>query len=288
MNKVHIIKYSIRLSIHKILSVRARSIYLILIFFYHAFLSPLRTYLAAVNTNITPWIFSCLLSNFTFQLVIVFCSIYFFSDVPFFQYKEMYQMIRCGRVKWALAHILSLIETSFLFVLIIFSISNLMLLPYLSLGDGWGAVIHTLSLTDVSQYYQIPFSIQYKMLNSLTPFQATSVAIAITTLIVCMIGSLMFTISLLFQKIYAMIAATLLPIWAVIVYNMGYYSRQSLSYSAPVLWMNISDIELKTYGMYVLPGYKYIFATLVLLILVMSLFSIKSIKTRDCDWENEE
>lgn len=288
MDKIQIFKYSILLSINKILSVRARSIYLILIFFCHAFLSPLRTYIAAVDTNITPWIFSCLLSDFSFQLVIVFCSIYFFSDVPFFQYQEMYQMIRCGRVKWALAHILSLIETSFLFVLITFLISNLMLLPYLSLDNGWGAIIRTISLTNASQYYQIPFTISYKMLNSLTPFQATSLAIAITSLVVCMIGSLMFMVSLLFQKIYAITAATLLPIWAVIVYNMGYYSRQSLSYTAPILWMNISDIELKTYGMYILPGYKYIFITLVLLIVMMSLISIKSIKTKDCNWENEE
>lgn len=288
MSKVHIFKYSLYLSINKMLSARAVSIYLILIFFCHAFLSPLRTYLAAVNTNITPWIFSGLLSNITFQLVIVFSSIYFFSDVPFLQSKEMYQMIRCGRKKWALAHILSLIQTSFLFVFIIFFISNFILLPYVSLKGEWGAAIHTLSLTNASQYYQIPFFIPYKLLNSLTPLQATSIAIAITTLIVCLIGSLMFTISLFSKKIYAITAATLLPIWAVIVYNMGYYSRQTFSYSAPILWMNLSDIELKTYGMYLLPGYLFIFMALILLILMLSLLSVKKIKTKDCDWEHEE
>ena len=101
MNKVHMFQYSMRLSKDKLLSPRTFSLLIVVLFFFYTRLSPLREFAAMVDYNVTPWIFPFLLSNLSFQLTIAFCGAYFFSDVPYMQYKEMYQMIRCGRRKWA-------------------------------------------------------------------------------------------------------------------------------------------------------------------------------------------
>ena len=101
MNKVHMFQYSMRLSKDKLLSPRTFSLLIVVLFFFYTRLSPLREFAAMVGYNVTPWIFPFLLSNLSFQLTIAFCGAYFFSDVPYMQYKEMYQMIRCGRRKWA-------------------------------------------------------------------------------------------------------------------------------------------------------------------------------------------
>ena len=158
-----------RLSKDKLLSPRTFSLLIVVLFFFYTRLSPLREFAAMVDYNVTPWIFPFLLSNLSFQLTIAFCGAYFFSDVPYMQYKEMYQMIRCGRRKWAIAHIISILEVSVVLSLTMIVISILLLIPRLSLSFQWGEVINTLTQTNAAQ--SLPFVVPYKLIVAFTPLQ---------------------------------------------------------------------------------------------------------------------
>lgn len=286
MNNLRILRYGIQISRHKIFSLRTGSLMAVLLFFYYVLLSPLNEFTGMVDHNITPWILPCLLSNISFALVVSFCSIYFFSDVPFFQYHEMYQMIRCGRLKWAAAHLFSVVISSFFLAVMMLTASMVILLPNMKLSLEWGSVISTLSLTNAAEY--IPFAIPYKLINHFTPVQAVLLSLLLLTLVIMFIGALMFAVSVLCSRIYAISAAVVVTVWAVIVYNMNYYWQQSLSYFSPISWLNIADIGTRTREVYTLPGYGYIFAALLALVLGLSVIVITKISTMDCNWVNEE
>lgn len=288
MDKVHIFRYSIRLSIQKMLTLRAVGVYVIL-FFYSSFLeSPVKEYLTAMGAKISPWLFPHMLSNGSYQLVIAFLSIYFFSDTPFLVKYEANQMARCGRLKWLAAHILSMIETSAAFSIICYMISNIVLFPCLEWSCGWGAAIKTLALTNATDMYGSPVLFSYQLVAGQDPIKITITTLFIVALNSMFLGSIMLTAGLAFNRICSVVFATLIPMWSVIVYNMGYYARQRMSYTAPILWMGVADIGNRTYGMYILPSYKYIFMVLTGGIIGLSILSLFLIKRKDCNFENED
>lgn len=288
MNKWFVCRYGWSLAKSKILSARTYSLLIVYICFLGILLSPVRNYVKDVKYPIAPWIFPCLMTNLVFQLLIAFCSIYFFSDVPFFQYKEMYQMIRCGRLKWTIAHTISIVESSFLFSMIISIIPVLLLFPYIDGTFKWGKVINTVALTNINEYYHIPFTISYAMVNKFTPIGALIISVFLVTLLLSLMGEFMFFISILSNKVFAVLGATAVVAWSVIVYNMGFYQMEKLSYYAPVLWLDISRIDISVYGMYVLPGYKFIFITSLFLLAVMASLIAFRLKKQDIGWLNED
>lgn len=288
MSNLRIFQYSIRLSVQKMLSLRAVGVYVIL-FFYNSFLeSPLREYLKTMDAKISPWIFPHFLSNSSYRLVIAFLAIYFFSDTPFFTKNESNQMIRCGRQKWLAAHILSLLETAAAFSVVCYVISNLVLFPYLEWNEEWGAAIKTLALTDGGEIYSGPVFFSYQLTARQSPLEITAAAIAIVALNGMLLGSVMLTAGLAFHRIAAVVLATLIPMWSVIVGNMGYYVRQTMSYTAPILWMEVANINHAIFGMYVLPSYGFIFGASVCGIVLLSGISLLLIRKKDCNFENEE
>lgn len=288
MNKVHIFKYSVRLSIRKMYSLRAIGAYVIVLFYSSLLESPVKEYLAAMGAKISPWLFSHFLSNGSYQLVIALTGIYFFSDTPFLIKNETYQMNRCGRGSWLTAHILSLFETAVLYAVVCYLLSTLVLLPYLEWNAKWGAAIKTLSLTNAAGVYGSPIVFSYSLVGQTAPVVITLIAIAITALLLAFLGSVMLTLGLAFNRLCAAAIATAIPMWSVLVYNMGYYVRQSMSYVAPTLWMDVADIGNKTYGMYILPPYWFIFLALLGGIAALSAVSMFLMKRKNCNLENED
>lgn len=286
MSKVHIFRYSLQISRDKFFSPRAGSLFLVVLFCFYTRFSPLREFTEMVGYDVTPWIFPCLLSNLSFQLTIAFCGAYFFSEVPFMQYKEMYQMIRCGRVRWATAHILSILELSTALSASLMILSVLFLVPRISFSLQWGEVIHTLAQTNASQL--LPFAVPYNLLASYTPVQAMMIAFLLMIGIFFFLGLFMFAISLFLSRIYAVAAVTFLAAWSVIIYNMPYYYQRTYSYFAPLSWLNIAEVNKRVTGLYILPDYLYISIALMVLPVILSYIIVARIKNMDCYWYNED
>ena len=288
MSSLEILKYSFRLCAQKVVSLRAAGAYLILVFYSSLLETPVKEFLAANGYRIAPWIFPHFLSNGSYQLVIAFCCIYFFSDTPFFTQSQMYQLNRCGRVRWMAAHILGMMESACVFALVCYFATVVVMIPHLEWNARWGAVIKTLALTDVAELYTSPVTFSYPLITRFLPFAATGIACVLTAFLAMFLGLVMLGVGLAGNRILAAAAATAIPMWSVIVYNMGMAARQKLSYFAPVLWLGIADVENKIYGMWIQPPYAYIFGFLIAAILVLSGLSLVFVQKKDCVFENED
>ena len=284
MDKLKILFYSLELTKHKLLSSRFRSLCLIYAGFVWVNMSSIRSFIEATNCPVSIYIYPIMLIHIKFRTIISFCCVYLFSDVPFLQYSKMYSLIRMGRIKWALAQILSIFETAFLFCLYMCIVPVVLCIPNVEFTGEWGKIIHTLSLTNMSQVYAINIYVPYEVLVRLKPMEAMFLAVGLSTLLISFFGVFMFALSLVFKRNIAIVAASVVIGWSVAVYNI----YKLLFPYAPVLWLDISQIGQLFYGMKRFPDLRYILLSFLLMISVSALAARWAIRSRDLEWVNED
>ncbi len=284
MDKLKILFYSLELTKHKLLSSRFRSLCLIYAGFVWVNMSSIRSFIEATNCPVSIYIYPIMLIHIKFRTIISFCCVYLFSDVPFLQYSKMYSLIRMGRIKWALAQILSIFETAFLFCLYMCIVPVVLCIPNVEFTGEWGKIIHTLSLTNMSQVYAINIYVPYEVLVRLKPMEAMFLAVGLSTLLISFFGVFMFALSLVFKRNIAIVAASVVIGWSVAVYNI----YKLLFPYAPVLWLDISQIGQLFYGMKRFLDLRYILLSFLLMISVSALAAMWAIHSRDLEWVNED
>lgn len=229
----------------KILSMKTLILLLLLGIIYHIFLSPVKSFSQSVNYPVSPWIFPFLISDVYFVIFFMSAVVYFFSDVPFMEEWTMYQVIRTGRVKWACGQIGSIIFSSFAFILTAILETGLILLPDITLSEGWGKVLYTLSMTNAAGEYRIPFSVSYDIISKYEPVQAVGISILMGGLAIMFIGLLMFSLSLYVSRLWANIIAMLFVILPIVIENIGDIVPW-LIYCSPISWMRLSEINAQS------------------------------------------
>ena len=284
MDKLKILFYSLELTKHKLLSSRFRSLCLIYAGFVWVNMSSIRSFIEATNCPVSIYIYPIMLIHIKFRTIISFCCVYLFSDVPFLQYSKMYSLIRMGRIKWALAQILSIFETAFMFCLYMCIVPVVLCIPNVEFTGEWGKIIHTLSLTNMSQVYAINIYVPYEVLVRLKPMEAMFLAVGLSTLLISFFGVFMFALSLVFKRNIAIVAASVVIGWSVAVYNI----YKLLFPYAPVLWLDISQIGQLFYGMKRFLDLRYILLSFLLMISVSALAAMWAIHSRDLEWVNED
>ena len=284
MDRLKILFHSFELTKHKLLSSRFRSLCLIYAGFAWVSMSSIRDFIEATNYPVSPYIYPIMVVNIKFRTIISFCCVYLFSDVPFLQYSKMYSLIRMGRFKWALAQLLSICETAFLFCIYMCIVPVILCIPNIELTKEWGKIIHTLSLTNVSGLYSIDIYVPYEVLVRIKPMEAMLLAVGLSTLLISFFGIFMFAISLIFKRNIAVVAASVVVVWSVAVYNI----YKLLFPYAPVLWLDISQIGQLFYGMKRFPDLRYILLSFLLMISVSALAAMWAIRSRDLEWVNED
>lgn len=284
MDKLKILLHSFELTKHKLLSSRFRSLCLIYAGFVWASMSSIRTFIEDTNYPVSIYIYPLMLIHIKFRTIISFCCVYLFSDVPFLQYSKMYSLIRMGRLKWALAQILSICETALIFCLYMCIVPVILCIPNVELTKEWGKIIHTLSLTNASGLYSINIFVPYEVLVRLKPMEAMLLSVGLSTLLISFFGIFMFAISLIFKRNIAVVAASVVIVWSIAVYNMD----KLLSPYAPLLWLDISEVGQLFYGIKRLPDLKYILISFLIIISVSALAVVWAIRSRDLEWINED
>ena len=114
------------------------------------------------------------LCNLSYMCAFVPIAIYYFSQVPFLNYSEMYCVIREGKTKWALKHILHIVFMSYIFM---FLLEVTSIIPYIFRGDfsnEWGEVITTLSITNRWMDYGTS-EILYTILEHYSPYKSMAI-----------------------------------------------------------------------------------------------------------------
>ena len=288
MDRLKILFHSFELTKHKLLSSRFRSLCLIYAGFAWVSMSSIRDFIEATNYPVSPYIYPIMVVNIKFRTIISFCCVYLFSDVPFLQYSKMYSLIRMGRFKWALAQLLSICETAFLFCIYMCIVPVILCIPNIELTKEWGKIIHTLSLTNVSGLYSIDIYVPYEVLVRIKPMEAMLLSVGLSTLLISFFGIFMFAISLIFKRNIAVVAASVVVVWSVAVYNMYLIPKGIFSNYAPVLWLDISQIGQLFYGIKRFPDLKYILFSFLVMISVSALAAMWAIRSRDLEWINED
>lgn len=286
MNKIRSqIKFGWRLFVNRTVSIRMFTLLLLLGFVYHIFLTPLNSFVKSVNHPICPFIFPFLLSDIYFLVLFMAAVVYYFSDAPFMKNWTMYQVIRTGRVRWAFGQIETILISSFTFVILAIGMTGILLLPNVTLSEGWGKVLYTLSMTGASGDFNIPFSIPYEIISRYTVLEGLGVTILVGGMVIAFIGLLMFCISLIGSRLLANVVAMVFVIMPMIQLNIG-MAVPELDYVSPVSWMNLSKIDITGTGSG-LP-LSYCVTTLGIMSILLSIAIIWKIRTVDFQMVKED
>lgn len=254
-------------------------------FVLHIVLSPIRRFTEIANYSISPWVIPFVFLSPYFQFLFMACVIYYYSNVPFMQRSQMYQIIRSGKRKWALGKIVGIILGGFGLAIMEGLLSLLPLIGRLQFESNWGKVIYSLAMTNAAEEYKIPLYFPYEFLSSYSPLKAMLIFILVSGLVISFIGITMFAVSTLFSRLAAIVTAMILIILPVVEINLG-RMYEWLIYVSPVSWMNMIKIGVRSGGK--LPMLNYIIPVLLIMIIILNLVIIWRIKTIDFQWNKEE
>lgn len=248
----------------------------------------LRKFASMVDYSVTPWIFPFMISAAFYSLLYFALYIYFYSDAPFVQANTMYQMIRCGRIKWGIMQIENIVLSSFVFNGVGFLISAAVMFPYISPETGWGKVIYTLARTDAGRNYNISMNIPYDILRKYTPLQFLGRTLLILWLAGSFIGLLMFSVSLWFGRTAALICSSILVVLPIIMDDFVSAWRPYIMRFSPLSWTRMTEIGRYQYGIPMQPTINYILGAYMVLCVLCSAAALVRLKNVDLKWSNEE
>ena len=272
----------------KFLSMKYLTALILIVFINILYTVSLRRFSSFTGYGVTPWLFPFLISVGFYSLIYFALFVYFYSDAPFIQTNTMYQMIRCGRVKWGVLQIEKIILSSFVFNLISFLISAAVLLPYVSLESGWGKVIYTLARTDAGRNYSISMSFPYDFIRSHTPVQLLMMTMVILWLAGSFIGLMMFAVNLWAGHIVSVICSSIAVVSPLIMDNFVSVWRPLAMHFSPLSWTRITEIGQYKFGIPRLPSLMYIITMYVILCVIFGMAAIIKLKNVDLKWSSEE
>lgn len=271
-----------------------RSIVLLVIFLILTYMnvSQVKIICQQYDCSVSPWLLPFLMSSPYYLLTILLGILYFFSNVPFMQYTEMWKVIRLGRAKWTSIQIAYIILSSFAIMLLLYIFSVISIIPYINFEQNWGKVIHTIALTDVGWEVGLPIDISYDILVTYSGPQATFIIILIGGLVFSFIGLLMYTISIYFSRIIAVLVGGIVAISHLLVDNLK--QLPALSLFSPSTWLRLTrlstSIGIAEKGMLAqrLPTIIFVVSVSILLIIVCTISIFIKIKSYDFIWVWEE
>ncbi|MCM1212966.1 MAG: hypothetical protein NC331_11010 [Lachnospiraceae bacterium] len=248
-----------------------------LIFQYYTFCSipAICEYLGCV---VTPWLFPFYISSPTMFIIVGSLGILLYSDAPFMDGQSAFLMIRTGRRNWIWGQILYIWISALLYAIWNCLGSLLFILPYLSLEEGWGAVLWTMA-DNPGLYNMVGTGVSFvpaaDIMDRLTPLQAMFFAVLLYWLGTALIGMI-----ILFFRVrtgglsgtavcgaltgLAYFSCYLGPI------AYGYWLR----YLSPVSWFTPKALDMTGSGQYPSLGYALMAYLILLAVLTAaSLFS---------------
>ncbi|MDO5016583.1 MAG: hypothetical protein Q4E09_06210 [Eubacteriales bacterium] len=124
-----------------------------------------------------------------------------FADAPFIKPLTPYELIRSNRKSLFIGHCIYIILLSVLYILFIFVVSFLLLIPYVTAVEGWGKLISSVFLANLDWQYSLGF-FKYKtvLFNNFTPLGLLWRTVLMNFLQYCLLGFAMQALALNFPK----------------------------------------------------------------------------------------
>lgn len=261
----------------KILSSKAKVFLVLQFFVVHIYVQSLVECSKAYDYPCAPWILPFYFSSSTVILINMFMVIYYFSDVPYMQYYNMYRIIRYDRMQYAILNIKTIVIESVIYMITNFVFCIICLAGYIDYTISWGKLLYTIATTNETKNIDIFMDISYDTISKFSALELTVQMILLGSLIVSFIGLIMYLVSLLFSR-------TIAIVFVLGMVAMGYVTLEAVpiigkTFSAisPVSWLYITRIDNKYMGVFTLPSRWYIFLFLIIGIAVcIILIMIKS------------
>lgn len=282
------VKYVKQVLYKKAFDVRTYALLILQGYVMYLYMKPVVKFSQAVGHKAAPWVFPFILSNLYFVFLFLLGIIYFFSDVPFMQYHNMYQIIRTGRRKWAAGHIAAIMVQSFLIMLFHFLMSVVCLGRYCDYSLDWGKVLHTAALTNAAEQYEFFFSIPYAAMQNFSAVSLNALTLAIGSLVICFFGLLMFAASLFINRTFAIALSAAMAVMVYFVENVHVLDTQRMSMFVPATWLRTANIGLKQFGAHKMPPIPYMFAVLAVGIAVLCALILWKVGRVEFQWNKED
>lgn len=263
--------------------VRLFTLLFIVFFLIDIYQAPIRTAALSENRTFNVVLLPFLLNSSFFYMMMIFMTIYFFSDVPFIHRSEQYFIGRMGRSRWGLWNVKYLFQWS---VVLATSMVLLSILNTVGCGNGnlmeWSGIMKEFALTDATAQYGIMAEFPYEVLMSYSPIQLLLVQFLMLIAGIFLIGLVLYTGSLFIGKTGAMCLVFLIT--AVPNYiDRGYRLPTYLYYFMPSIWVRSS--YWKTTADYQKPDFIYMLIAQLLLIsilIVVGLWKINRMEMKEC------
>lgn len=98
-------KYILKNTLLKIRNIKTITFAIIIAVTIWSYNHPLRELTYSIKYPVTWCVFPFMISNLSFLILFWFGIIYINSDIPYMQHSNMYQIIRTGRISWALGQL---------------------------------------------------------------------------------------------------------------------------------------------------------------------------------------
>lgn len=155
---------------------RILTILLLEAIFIYSTVRPVNSFAMTMGVKIGPWAFPHLTGDFICQLVIICGLIFAFCDAPFENGAYIYIQSRAGELAWSCGTCVYIAAFSFLYLVLIYIVSIIALIPQLSFVDEWGKIWGTLARTTAGTQFGLSLSVNDYVIGAYSPFEATITA----------------------------------------------------------------------------------------------------------------
>jgi hypothetical protein len=231
--------------------------------------------------KITIWVVPHLFDNTIFATFYALIIIYLFSDVPFFDNRELYYMIRLGRIRWVLKKMLSMVITSVFFTTLSFLICILSFFPNINIAEDWGKVIRTSAFgsLDINRMCYMSQNIIYDY----TPVQAMSLCFLMVLFVTVMTGFFMFAVSILVNKNMAVVIPGLI---ALLNFSSNLYITEKWLPKVNIYaWYRISIFNSRLNTLFFYPDVSYCERVVAAVLIAAAVLVVLRVNQTDFDWE---
>lgn len=231
--------------------------------------------------KITIWVVPHIFDNTVFATFYALIIIYLFSDVPFFDNRELYYMIHLGRIRWVLKKMLSMVMTSVLFTASSFLICIFSFFPNINIADDWGKVIRTSAFGSLNINRMCYMS--QNIIYNYTPVYAMVLCLLMVLLVTTMTGFFMFAVSIFVNKNMAVVVSGL---GAMLNFSSNLYITEKWLPKINIYaWYRLSifNSRLNTLAFY--PDVSYCKRVVAAVIAASAIFVVLRVNYTDFDWE---
>lgn len=235
----------------------------------------------------SPWFILSVMTNDFMCAAVGLGAVYLFSGAPYLNRNGMYQMIRVGKRRWAAAQLGSILVSSFSFTLSLFLMGLLHQLPRIDWTVSWGKMLHTLSLTNAAQEFDVTFGLSYSFLQQIDGWQAALLAFGLDSLVFTLLGFLLFGIGLCFGRTVALTCVGFLAVLPFSSQAFNIYNLYWLHMISPVSWLQTGLFFTKNYIYAAMPPVTVVFGlSLVYIVAAIGIASL-GVHRNQFKWNGE-